>query len=75
MSALAYVHRLYTLGRLTDWLYRSLNIQIKANYGVTEPGPPRPREASQVLSKVLLAADPGTSRKDIIKYLRIPITT
>jgi Zn-dependent peptidase ImmA (M78 family) len=30
VSALAYLHRLYGLGRLSEWQYRSLNIQVKS---------------------------------------------
>lgn len=71
VSALAYVHRLYTLDRLSNWQYRSLCIEIKSNYRGNEPGPERPRESSQVLAKVLSGANAGT-RKEIVKHLRIP---
>jgi Zn-dependent peptidase ImmA (M78 family) len=72
VSALAYVHRLHGLGRLTDWQYRSLAIQVKSKFGVTEPGPGRARETSRVLAKVLAPSKDGSavSRKDIAKHLR-----
>lgn len=73
VSALAYVHRLHRVGRLTDWQYQSLCIQIKSTFGNTEPGPERPRETSQVLAKVL--SSPGrartSNRREIAKHLRI----
>lgn len=71
VSALAYIHRLYKLGRIAEYTYRSLCIQIKSNYGSGEPGPERPREASQVLAKVLGAGNGGSVRKQIAQDLRI----
>lgn len=73
VSAMAYVHRLFSLGRLTDWQYRSLCIQIKSRYGNEEPGPQQARETSQVLAKVLTPTKAGglASRSDIAKALRI----
>lgn len=73
VSALAYVYRLNTLGRLKDWHYRSLCIQIKSEYGVKEPGPLRPRESSQVLTKVLAVSREGGSntRREIAQHLRV----
>lgn len=71
VSASAYVYRLNTLGLLTEWQYKSLNIQIKASYPKSEPGPERPREASQVLSKVFTSGEPGASRREIAKRLRL----
>jgi len=70
VSALAYVHRLYRLGRLSDYTYRSLCIQIKSAYGKTEPGEARPKESSQVLAKVL-SMPGGNIRKRITSALRI----
>ena len=73
VSALAYVYRLHTLGRLSEWHYRKLCIQIKSNFGAAEPGPARARETSQVLAKVLTAPKAGGTftRKDIARHLRI----
>ncbi len=73
VSALAYVHRLHRLDRITDWQYQSLCIQIKSRYGKTEPGGERPRETSQVLAKVFAPANDGraVSRTAVAKHLRI----
>lgn len=70
VSALAYVYRLHRLGRLSEWAYRSLCIQIKSTYGVQEPGPERARETSQVLAKVLASGGVAT-RKEATRHLRI----
>jgi Zn-dependent peptidase ImmA (M78 family)/transcriptional regulator with XRE-family HTH domain len=72
VSALAYVYRLWTLGRISKWQYNSLCIQIKSAYPATEPGPERRRETSQVLAKVM-APNPATVRREIVKHLRIPL--
>lgn len=73
VSALAYIYRLHALGRLTEWQYRSLNIQIKSSYPKAEPGKAMPREASQVLTKVFASNVAGTSRKEMAKQLRIQL--
>lgn len=69
VSALAYVYRLNALGLIRDWHYQHLCIQIKGTYGTQEPGPERPREASQVLGKVIGGS--GLSRRDIANRLHI----
>lgn len=76
VSALSYVYRLRTLGRLSEWHYRSLCIQIKSEYRMKEPGPERPRETSQVLSKVLTVTKDGgpSARRDIAKHLRVHLS-
>lgn len=71
VSALAYVHRLWTLGRITKWQYSTLCIQIKSAHPTSEPGPERNRESSQVLAKVLTAGP--AVRKEIIQHLHIPM--
>ena len=71
VSALAYVYRLNSLGLITEWQYKSLNIQIRSGYGATEPGSSLSREASQVLAKVFTSGATGTSRKDVARRLRI----
>ena len=75
VSALAYVHRLHNVRRLRDWHYRSLCIEIKTQFRREEPGPPRQRETSQVLSKVLIPPRLGGSvtRKDAAKRLRVHV--
>lgn len=73
VSALAYVYRLHTLGRISDWHYRKLCIQIKSGYAQDEPGPERPRETSQVLAKVLVPPTAGgtVTRREITQHLNI----
>lgn len=72
VSALAYVHRMHKLGRLADYSYRSLCIQIKSKYANTaEPGPLRAKESSQVLAKVMSAPTAGSVRKEMAQELRI----
>ncbi len=71
VSALAYVYRLYSLGRLSEWQNRSLNIEIKSAFPRSEPGHTVQSESSQVLAKVLASSVPGTSRKEIARHLRI----
>lgn len=73
VSASAYVYRLYSLGRLSEWQNRSLNIQIKSGFPHSEPGENMTREASQVLAKVLASSVAGTSRREMAKYLRIQL--
>ena len=72
VSALAYVYRLWSLGRLSKYQYHSLCIQIKSTYGATEPGPMRDRETSQVLTKVI-TPNPAAVRKEIVRHLNIPL--
>lgn len=76
VSALAYVYRLHTLGRLTDWQYKALCIQIKSEYGNAEPGGESPREASKILSKVFtVTSNSGPSpRREIANHPRINIS-
>lgn len=73
VSALAYVRRLHELGRMSDWQYRSMCIEIKTKYPASEPGPTRPKEASRVLAWAF-STESGISRKDAIKSLRIPMS-
>jgi Zn-dependent peptidase ImmA (M78 family)/transcriptional regulator with XRE-family HTH domain len=55
VSAMAYVYRLHQLGLLTDWHYRTLNVEMsKRGYRTKEPNPIH-RETSQVLNKVFNA--------------------
>lgn len=74
VSALAYVRRLHTLKRITDWQYKSMCIDIKTKYRNTEPGPSRPHEASKVLGWVFSSPESGVTRKDAARHLRIPLS-
>lgn len=71
-SLAAYVRRLFDTGRISDWMYRSLCIEIaKAGYRTREPEPTS-HETSQVFTKVLaaLAAD-GTTKAEIATELGV----
>jgi Zn-dependent peptidase ImmA (M78 family) len=72
VSAIAYVHRLWSLGRLSKSAYRSLAIRIRTN-PAAEPGPRIQRETSQVLAKVM-GQNPAAVRREIVKHLRIPLS-
>jgi Zn-dependent peptidase ImmA (M78 family)/DNA-binding XRE family transcriptional regulator len=73
VSALAYIYRLHRLGRLTEYVYRALCIQIKSSYGKREPGAERQKESSQVLAKVLGTPNASGVRKQIAHALRIQL--
>jgi Zn-dependent peptidase ImmA (M78 family)/DNA-binding XRE family transcriptional regulator len=72
VSALAY--RLHTLGLLSEWHHRTLWVEIgRRGYRKQEPVP-APREASQVLEKVLRALwAEGISKTHIAEELSIPV--
>lgn len=71
VSAMAYVYRLHKLG-LSEWHYRSLNIDMsKRGYRTREPHPIS-RETSQVLNKVFKALrKEGVGKVDIANALHI----
>lgn len=74
VSALNY--RLHELGLISDWLYRSLCIQMAKNgFLVNEPDPCA-RETSLILPSLLqsLHQEDGLSRSRIAQELRIPIS-
>lgn len=66
VSVFALAHRLYDLGLITEWNYRTLCIEISSSgYRKTEPQE-APRETSQILGKVLAALrEDGISKNDI----------
>lgn len=74
VSALSYVRRLHVLGRISDWQYKSMCIELKTKYRNEEPGPTRTREASKVLAWVFSSSESGISRKDAVRHLRIPMS-
>lgn len=73
VSALSYVRRLHTLGRITDWQYKSLCIDIKTRFRKSEPGPARAPETSKVLSWVFSSSESGITRRDVVRQLKIPM--
>jgi len=72
-SVAALNYRLHEVGLLTDWQYRSLCIEIATHgYRTKEPNE-APREASQILRKVLAALhEDGFSRSKIARTLSLP---
>lgn len=72
VSAGAYVYRLNTLGLLTEWHYRMLNVEIsKRGLRSHEKNGVR-RESSQLLSKVFAALrEDGMTRFDVAAALAI----
>lgn len=59
VSVAALTHRLYTLGAMSEWQYRSLFVELsRRGYRTKEPSPIN-RETSQILNKVF-----GTLRKE-----------
>jgi Zn-dependent peptidase ImmA (M78 family)/transcriptional regulator with XRE-family HTH domain len=73
VAAMALTHRLYEVGVLSEWLYRTTCIELgKRGFRAAEPGG-IPRESSQLLYKVfrLLRADRITAA-NIAADLRLP---
>jgi hypothetical protein len=73
VSALGDVRRLHVLGRLSEWQYKSMCIEIKTRFPKDEPGHKRPHEASKVLAWVFSSPESGITRRDATKHLRIPM--
>jgi Zn-dependent peptidase ImmA (M78 family)/DNA-binding XRE family transcriptional regulator len=72
VSVAALMYRLWKLGILSDWQYRSMCIEI-ADYRKSEPEP-APRETSQVLAKVFDALRrSGSAKSDIARELAIQV--
>jgi len=72
VSAANYTHRIYTLGLLTEWQYRSLFIEMgKHGYRKGEPDG-MPTETSQVFTKVFetLRAE-GITKRQVADELAI----
>jgi Zn-dependent peptidase ImmA (M78 family) len=71
LSALA--HRMHGVGRMSDWIYRSLAIEVqRLGYRKSEPASTT-REQSQVLEKVFAALrKDGMSKSDIARSLAWP---
>jgi Zn-dependent peptidase ImmA (M78 family)/DNA-binding XRE family transcriptional regulator len=75
VSVAALNYRLHALGLTTDWIYRTLCIQIaEAGYRTSEPESV-PRETSQLLTKVFAALrEDGIAKDDVARKLSISPT-
>jgi len=72
VSAMALAFRLHRVGILTEWLYRSICIELSSMGARTKEINPGPHETSQVLQKVLsYARDKGLSVKSIAHELNV----
>jgi Zn-dependent peptidase ImmA (M78 family)/transcriptional regulator with XRE-family HTH domain len=72
VSAAALTYRLHKIGLITDWQYRSFNIQLRSDYGSSEPDS-MPRETSTLWKMVLDDLwEQKLTRADIAKELNIP---
>jgi Zn-dependent peptidase ImmA (M78 family)/transcriptional regulator with XRE-family HTH domain len=72
VAATAYVYRLYKVGAISEWHYRTLMVELsKRGFRVAEPHPLQ-RETSQVLSKVFTALrKQGITQADVARFLHI----
>jgi Zn-dependent peptidase ImmA (M78 family)/transcriptional regulator with XRE-family HTH domain len=72
VSLAAYVYRLYKLGLLTEWHYRTLIVELsKRGYRTNEPHPIQ-RETSQVLNKVFNALrKQGIGKAEVARTLHV----
>jgi len=74
VSAMALVYRLHRVGVLTDWLYRSMCIELSGQGLRTHERESAEREGSLVLKKVFDAMRAqGRGLRDIAKDLRVPV--
>jgi len=72
VSAMAYVYRLHKLGLLSEWHYRSLNVDMSKRGDRTNEPHPIARETSQVLNKVFTALrKEGVGKGDVANALHI----
>lgn len=70
VSATALIYRLYTVGLLTEWHYRTLMVEASGKGYRREEPQGAPRETSQVLAKVFSALrHDGVSRADVADAL------
>jgi Zn-dependent peptidase ImmA (M78 family) len=74
VSAMALVYRLHKIGVLTEWLYRSLCIELSADGMRTRERDSAERETSLVLKKVFDALKArGMGLRDMASDLRLPV--
>lgn len=73
VSVAALIRRIYDLGIISEWTYRSLSIQVSQRGFFKREPESIERETSQVLSKIFLALrEEGIKKDDIAKALSIP---
>jgi Zn-dependent peptidase ImmA (M78 family) len=73
VSAAALNYRLHKVGAASDWLYRSINIQLSESYGQGEPHG-IPREVSLLWEKVFAQLrSEKITKHDIAQQLGLPI--
>lgn len=73
VSVAALNYRLHKLGAVSDWQYRTFNIQISQNYKQSEPNG-LVRETSAVWEKVVsILRSEGTTKQSIAKALALPV--
>jgi Zn-dependent peptidase ImmA (M78 family) len=74
VSLAAVVYRLHEIEAISDWHYRSLNVDIaRLGYRKKEPNP-IDRETSQIMTKVMTTLrSEGTSVVDIARELHLPL--
>jgi Zn-dependent peptidase ImmA (M78 family) len=74
VSAIALARRLHCLDLISDWIYRSICIELSKLGGRRMEIDGEERESSQVLKKVFQTLrDDGISKRDVARELRIPI--
>ncbi len=72
VSAAALTYRLHKIGMITDWQYRNFNIQLRTDYGSSEPDSMQ-RETSTLWKMVLDDLwEQKLTRADIAAALNIP---
>lgn len=74
VSAMAFAFRLHKVGILTEWLYRSVCIELSTMGARSREMDPGPREVSQILVKVLgFSRDQGTTLYKIADELLVTV--
>jgi len=74
VSAMALVYRLHRVGVLTDWLYRSMCIELSGMGLRTQEQDSAEREGSLVMKKVFdVMRHEGRGLRDIARELRVPV--
>lgn len=74
VSAMALIFRLHKVGVLTDWVYRSMCIELSAKGMRLREHDSDPRETSLILRKVLEDQKAkGVGLRDIASFVRIPV--
>ena len=75
VSVAALARRLYTLGLISEWSYRGVNVQL-SRYGRTrEPSPIRERETSQIFPKIFRSLkESGVSKIRVARELGLHLS-